>query len=257
MSAYLRIVWAITARGINRVMRRPQLLMPLFLVPTMFLAVTAGGAARAVDLPGFPLVENFFQFALAGAILQSTLLSGLTVGATLSVDVDNGFFDRMVATPVPRSALVLGRLLTGAMIAVVQAALYLAVGVAFGAPVAAGLAGVPVVLLLAALTAAFSGGLAITLALRARAGWVQGAFPLVFVVLFLSSSFFPRQMMTGPAKTIADYNPMSFVVEGMRQPIIEGFGGDAIAIGLLFASLTALATGVLAVTAMRRRFGAG
>ncbi len=256
MTAYLRVVSALTRRGLLRVLRRPQLMMPLFLVPTMFLAVTAGGAARAVDLPGFPEVQSFFQFALAGAILQSTMLGGLTVGTTLSVDVDNGFFDRMIASPVPRSALVVGRLTTGAILGVAQAALYLTVGVVFGAGIESGAAGVLVVLLLAALTATATGGLAVTLALRARAQWVQGAFPLVFVVLFLSSSFFPRALMTGPAQTIADYNPMSLVVEGMRDPIITSMSGEIVFYALLTAVLVALATATLAITAMRRRFGA-
>jgi ABC-2 type transport system permease protein len=256
LNAYLRVVWALTRRAINRVLRRPQLLMPIFLVPTMFLAVTSGGAARAVDLPGFPHVESFFQFAVAGAILQSTLLGGLTVGTTLSFDVDDGFFDRMVVAPVPRSALVLGRLLSGAVIGIAQAALYLAVALLFGAPIEAGAAGITVVMVLAALTAAASGGIAITLALRAHAGWVQGAFPLVFVVIFLSSSFFPRELMTGPARTIADYNPMSFVVEGMREPIVAGLGTGAVLPALLAATLTVAATTTLAVVAMRQRFGA-
>lgn len=257
MIAYLRVVSALTRRGLWRVLRRPQLLMPLFLVPTMFLAVTSGGAARSVQLPGFPEVQNFFQFALAGAILQSTMLGGLTVGTALSIDVDNGFFDRMVVSPVPRSALVAGRLAGGAIVGVAQAILYLTVGIVFGAHIESGVAGVLIVLLLAALTATAAGGLAVTLALRARAQWVQGAFPLVFVVLFLSSSFFPRALMTGPARTIADYNPMSFVVEGMRDPIISSLSGSILFHALLAAVLVTLATATLAVTAMRRRFGAG
>lgn len=257
MTAYLRVVAVLSRRGISRVLRRPQLLMPLFLVPTMFLAVVSGGAARSVDLPGFPEVESFFQFALAGAILQSTMLGGLTVGTALSIDVDNGFFDRMVTSPVPRSALVIGRLVAGAAVAIAQASLYLSVGVIFGASIDAGITGVLIVLLLAALTAMATGGLAVTLALRAQAQWVQGAFPLVFVVLFLSSSFFPRALMTGPAQTIADYNPMSYIVEGMREPIISGVSGPALLHALLAAVLVTIATGALAIFAMRKRFGAG
>jgi ABC-2 type transport system permease protein len=51
---------------------------------------------------------------------------------------------------------------------------------------------------------------------------VQGAFPLVLVILFLSSAFFPQALMVEPAKTIAEYNPLSFIVEGVRAPIISG-----------------------------------
>ncbi|MBJ7354549.1 MAG: hypothetical protein JHC98_06955, partial [Thermoleophilaceae bacterium] len=60
-SAYLRIVWAIAKRQLTRVLRKPQMLTPIFLVPTMFLVVTSGGAARAINLPGFPEVDSFFQ----------------------------------------------------------------------------------------------------------------------------------------------------------------------------------------------------
>ena len=67
------------------------------------------------------------------------------------------------------------------------------------------------------------GGIGAAIALRTgNASVVQGLFPLVFVVLFLSSAFFPQDLMIEPAKTIADYNPLSFIVEGIREPIISG-----------------------------------
>ena len=253
--AYFRIVWAISNRSITRTIRRPQTLFPIFLVPTMFLLVTSGGAARAVDLPGFPEVERFFQFAIAGAIIQSTMLGGLMAGINMSVDVDNGFFDRMVVAPVPRSALVIGRVLGAATIALFQAILYLALGVIFGASIEGGLLGILLILMLAGLCAASMGGLAVALSLRAQAQWVQGIFPLVFVVIFLSSAFFPRAMLTGPAETIAGFNPISYLAEGMREPIISGVDGaielKAFAVGLGMAAFTAL----IAVWALRVRLG--
>ena len=195
--------------------------MPLILVPTMFLAVTSGGAARATALPGFPPVDSYFHFALAGSIVQATLLGGLTVGIAVAFDIESGFFDRMVAAPVPRSALVAGRLLGGVLISFAQALFFLTIGFAFGARVEAGIPGVIVVLLLAGLVAAASGGLSIAIALKTRsASVVQGMFPLVFVGVFLSSTFFPRELLTGPARTIADYNPISYIAEGIREPII-------------------------------------
>ncbi|MBJ7347250.1 MAG: ABC transporter permease [Thermoleophilaceae bacterium] len=256
LGAYGRVVWVIARRAIARTYRRPQLLMPLFLVPTMFLAVTAGGAARSIDLPGFPPVDNFFHFALAGAIAQSTMLGGLIVGTALSMDVDNGFFDRMIVSPVPRSALVLGRLLAGAIIGFGQGMFYLAIGMLFGARVEAGPLGAVIVCMLGALTAVAIGGLAVSLALRAQAQWVQGAFPLVFVGLFLSSAFFPRALLTGPAATIADYNPMSYIVEGIRDPIISTISwnivGTAIAVAITFSCITV----AIAIRGLRRHAGA-
>lgn len=252
---YWRIVYAISSRSIKRIVRRPQSLTPIFLVPTMFLLVTSGGAARAVQLPGFPHVDSFFQFALAGAIVQSTLLGGLMTGITLAIDVDNGFFDRMIVAPVPRSALVLGRVMGAAILALFQASLYLILGVLFGAPIEGGPLAVLLILTLAAICAASVGGLAVALSLRAQAQWVQGLFPLVFVVIFLSSAFFPRALLTGPADAVAGYNPISYIAEGMRGPIIDGISGGvefkafAVAVGLL------IFTSLVAVWALRVRLG--
>lgn len=256
MSAYARIVWAIARRSALRIVRRPQSLIPIFLVPTMFLVVTSGGAARAVDLPGFPKVESFFQFAVAGAIVQSTMLGGLMTGVTTSIDVDNGFFDRLIVAPVPRSALVLGRVFGAGAVAIVQAATYVALALAFGAPIAAGAEGVLVIMLLASLCAASLGGLATALALRAQAQWVQGMFPVIFVIIFLSSAFFPRELMTGPAATVARYNPISYIAEGIRGPIISGLdaGVELKAIGVAVA-LSAITT-LIAIWALRVRLGA-
>lgn len=252
---YLRIIWAIAARQITRIVRRPQSLTPIFLVPTMFLVVTSGGAARAIDLPGFPPVESFFQFALAGAIVQSTMLGGLMTGITLAIDVDNGFFDRMIVAPIPRSALVIGRVLGSAAIAVFQAALYLLLGIVFGASIEGGIPAVLLILVLASISSASLGGLAVALSLRAQAQWVQGMFPIVFVIIFLSSAFFPRALLTGPAATIATYNPISYLAEGIREPIIDGISSEtelkafAVGIGLV------LFTTAVSVLALRLRLG--
>jgi ABC-2 type transport system permease protein len=254
-AAYLRIVWAIASRQLTRVLRKPQMLTPIFLVPTMFLVVTSGGAARAINLPGFPAVDSFFQFALAGAIVQSTMLGGLMTGIALSIDVDSGFFDRMIVAPIPRSALVIGRVAGTAVIALFQASLYLVLGVVFGAPIEGGLLGIVIILTLAALSSASLGGLAVALSLRAQAQWVQGMFPLVFVIIFLSSAFFPRELLTGPAEHVAAYNPISYLAEGIRGPIIDGNSGSvelkAFAVGIGLTAFTSL----ISVLALRVRLG--
>ncbi len=255
MIVFARIVWAIAKRSIVRIARRPQSLMPIFLVPTMFLAVTSGGAARAVDLPGFPQVESYFHFAVAGAIVQSTMLGGLMTGISTSIDVDSGFFDRLIVAPVPRTALVLGRVLGGGVVAVGQALLYLMLAVVFGAPVRGGVAGVAVVMMLASLCAASLGGLATALALRAQAQWVQGMFPVVFVIIFLSSAFFPRELLTGPAATIARYNPISYIAEGIREPIITGLNASVELKAFAVAAALTLVTTLTAVWALRAQLG--
>ena len=77
------------------------------------------------------------------------------------------------------------------------------------------------VIALAAATAAAWGGFGAALALRSgTASVVQGIFPIIFVIIFLSSAFFPGNLLLEPAKSISDWNPMSFIAEGIRDPIV-------------------------------------
>ncbi len=106
----LSVIAALGQRSVRQTLRRPQLVAPLLIIPTLLLAVQGAGAGRAVDLPGFPPVDSFFQFLLAGAMIQSALLAGNTGGIALAIDIEMGFYDRLLAAPIPRFAIVAGRL---------------------------------------------------------------------------------------------------------------------------------------------------
>jgi ABC-2 type transport system permease protein len=102
------------------------------------------------------------------------------------------------------------------------------------------------------------GGVGIAIALRTgNASIVQGLFPLVFVVLFLSSAFFPQTLMVEPAKTIAHYNPLSFVVDGLRDPIISSFSANQTIDALLAVAGIALISLLLSGAALRHRLRTG
>ena len=105
---------ALARRALRNYLRRPQFLAPLVLFPLFFLAIQVGGLSRTTDLPGFPEVNGFLDFQLAGAMLQSLLLGGVTVGIVTALDIEGGFFDRLVALPIPRASIVLGRLIASA-----------------------------------------------------------------------------------------------------------------------------------------------
>jgi ABC-2 type transport system permease protein len=102
------------------------------------------------------------------------------------------------------------------------------------------------------------GGIGSAIALRTgKSSIVQGMFPLIFVVLFLSTAFFPEGLMVEPARTIAEYNPMSFVVEGIREPIISGLDGtDVLGAAIAVAGIAAFSM-LLSVRALRHRLRTG
>jgi ABC-2 type transport system permease protein len=134
----------------------------------------------------------------------------------------------------------------------VQVAYFLALGLVFGVEVQGGVPGVLVVMVIGVIAGTGFAALGVVLALRARnASTMQGIFPLVFVVLFVSSAFFPEDLLQAPADWIAPYNPLSFIADGMREPIIAGVKTAPVLEGLAIAlGLTVIAVG-LAVAALR------
>jgi ABC-2 type transport system permease protein len=254
----LRVIAALGRRSVRQTFRRPQLMAPIIVFPTLLLAIQTGGAAAAVHLPGFPHVDSFLQFMLAGSMMQSMLLAGNSGGIALAVDIEMGFTDRLFAAPISRFSIVLGRLAGTAALGTLAGIWFLAIGLIFGAPIEEGFAGALIVLLLVALTATAIGGIGAAIALQTgSASVVQGLFPLVFVVLFLSSAFFPVDLMVEPAKTIADFNPLSIIVEGIRDPIISGFSASTFFDALLAVIGIALLGLALSAAALRHRLRTG
>src|SRR5690349_21747960 len=253
-----RVVRALGMRSIRQTFRRPQLMAPILVFPTLLLAIQTGGAGGAVTLPGFPPVQGFLQFTLAGAMMQSLMLAGNSGGIALAVDIEMGFTDRLFAAPIPRYAIVLGRLAGTAALGLFAAIWFFAIGIIFGAEIEGGVPGVLLATALVTASALAVGGIGAAIALRTgSASVVQGLFPLVLVVLFLSSAFFPQELMIEPAKTIAEYNPLSFIVEGVREPIISGIDAkqtlEAVA---AIAGIVLLGLG-LSASALRHRLRVG
>lgn len=257
MNDAARAASALARRALRNTFRRPQFLAPLVIFPTLFLAINVGGLQRSTDLPGFPEVRGFLDFQLAAAITQSLLLGGVSAGIAMALEIEGGFFDRLVASPIPRIAIVLGRVAAAAVLAALQVLWFLVLGLIFGAHVAGGVLGALVVVVIAVLTGVGFGSLGVMLALRARnASTVQGVFPLVFVVLFVSSAFFPAELLSAPADAVAEYNPLSYIAEGMRDPIISSVSAGPVLEGLAAAAGTAALGMGLSVLALRDRLRA-
>jgi ABC-2 type transport system permease protein len=254
----LRVIAALGGRSVKQTFRRPQLMAPIIVFPSILLAIQTAGAGRAVDLPGFPPVDNFLSFMLAGAIIQSTLLAGNSGGIALAVDIEMGFTDRLLAAPISRFAIVLGRLAGTAALAALAAIWFIAIGLIFGASIQEGVPGALLMIFFVVLSGLAFGGIGASVALRTgRASVVQGLFPLVFVILFLSTAFFPDDLMLEPAASVAEYNPVSFIIEGIRDPVISSVTWSVFlkAIGSL-ALVGAIGIGLSAL-ALRRRLRTG
>ncbi len=245
-------------RSIRQTFRRPQLIAPIIVFPTLLLAIQTGGAGAAVNLPGFPPVQSFLQFMLAGAMMQSLMLAGNSGGIALAVDIEIGFTDRLFAAPISRFTIVAGRLAGTAALGLFAGVWFLALGLIFGVTIEGGVLGALIALALVTAAAMAIGSLGSAVALRTgSASVVQGFFPLVFVVLFVSTAFFPKDLMIEPAKTIAAYNPLSFVVNGIRDPIVTGLSSPDIVKAVLAIIGIGLLGLAMSASALRHRLRTG
>lgn len=247
-----RVVAALGRRALSVQFRRAQLLMPTFVLPLLLLAVIASGTSAGRDLREFPEVSSYLGFVVAGTLLQGALLAGLTGGIALASDIEGGFFDRLLAAPVRRSSLVLGRLAGILGLAGLQMAWFLLVALLFGASYPGGVLGALGAAALSAITAVGIGGLAIAIAIRTGSmSLMQSIFPFVFVLLFTAPAFFPRDLLTPTLHDIAAYNPLTYVVEGARGLLQDDTAlGDPL-LGLAAAVGLAVVMTALAILALR------
>lgn len=258
-SLAMRQTGALALRAVKGTLRLPQSWFPALFFPLVLMSIFTASFDRGIEfIPGFPKVHGFLDFAVSGAVFQGVLIGGVSAGAFFARDMEGGFFDRLVSSPVSRTALLTSRLVAGVALAAVQATGFLLIAIAFGARVQGGVVGFVIVVVLASLLAVPIGGLGILLALRTgSAEAVQGMFPMFFALLFFSSAFFPRQTMTGWFRDVATGNPVSWFIEGMREQVIVGvdWGKAGISLAVL-VGLSVLTVGGSALM-LRRRLAEG
>jgi ABC-2 type transport system permease protein len=245
---------ALARRAVLGTVRQPAVWFPGLFFPLLIAAVNSAAMGRSTNLPQFPEVDSFLQFLLPASLVQGVLFGGIVGGSDVALDIQNGFFERLLASPVARTSIVLGRLAGASALGAVQALLFVAVFVGFGAEVEGGLAAVAVLVVLGMVLAVAVGGLAAAIGLRTGSQEaVQNSFPLVFVLLFVSSAFFPTELMSGWYQDVAQVNPLTWLIDSARALVIDGFSVADAAQALLIAVLAATGGVAVAVRQLRRR----
>jgi ABC-2 type transport system permease protein len=254
--AALRQTGELVRRSVMAERRQLLNILPGLVFPLLLAAVYSRQFSRALAMPGFPEVDSFLDFILPACVVQAVSFGATAAGTELALDIENGFFDRLVASPVARFPILVGRLAGAALVAAIKAAVLVAVFLAFGAEVKGGPAAVLVVMMVAALLVLAIGGVGQVLAIRTGSQEaVAATFPLVFVGIFMSSAFFPTALMSGWFRVVAENNPITWVIDPMRRLVIAGWStGDAIQ-AMVVPAVMALVTVCLAVRALHRKLG--
>jgi len=239
-------IWLIARRSVVRTFRQPGVWIPPLTFPLMLMAVNSNGLRAATHLPGFP-TTSFLDFFLPFAFLQGGLFAAGIAGTDLARDIDTGFLNRLALTPVRGSALLLGQIGGAVGLGLVQAFVYLGVGLIAGVHVDAGPGGALLILLLAVLIAVGWGTLGLWIALRTGSGeGVQSQFPLLFFATFISSMNLPRNLIeVSWFRDLATINPVSYMIEALRSLVIEGWNAQALLLGFGFTfALIAVSLGL-------------
>jgi ABC-2 type transport system permease protein len=244
----------LSRRSVVRTLRQPSQIFPSIVFPLILLAINSGGLDSVTDLPGFPS-DSYLTFALGVVFIQAGIFSVGGAGADLARDIETGFFDRLALTPMSGIALIAGHLAGTVALGAIQGVVFITVGLIAGAGLEAGPAGALIILALTMLIALMFGAIGVFAAFRfGTAEAVQGLFPVLFVFLFLSSMYLPRPLIEQDwFRAIATANPVSYLIEGIRSLLVDGFDFEALTLAFGCGAAIAALFLALAVVAMRTR----
>ena len=254
MSRFLGQLGWVARRSVVRTLRQPEAMAPSFVFPLILLALISAGMHRFAEAPGFP-AESYLDFALGGALVQAALVGAVTSGASLAGDVESGFLARLALTPVARSVLLFGHFAGTAVLAGIAGVVYLTIGRLLGVEIHTGVLGAVVVVGLAILVALAFGAICAALALLTGSSEaIQGMFPLFFTLLSISTFFTPKAFIgAGWFRRVANANPVSYLIDGVRSLIITGWDAAAIARAVGVSATIALVATTGAVAALHYR----
>ena len=250
-AGFLRDVISVAERAVRSVARDPEVTIPALIIPVFFFFLTVGALQDlAEQIPGI----DYKAFQLPVAILFA--VTGVSRAVTVVTDIQSGYFDRLVITPVNRAALLLGLMVADFALVVALTLPVVAMGYIIGVRFESGPLGILAFMLLGGLWGLIFTGFSYAIAFKTgNAAAVNVSFLLFFPFLFMTTLFLPQEAMTGWLATVADYNPVTYLLATMRSLITEGWeplvlvrglvailGVGVISIGMALAALKGRAT---------------
>ncbi|MCU0513305.1 MAG: ABC transporter permease [Anaerolineae bacterium] len=251
---YLHQVSMMTWRAVRLTLRNPAEIIPGIIISIFFLVIyqdTLGNASGF--LPGLA-GRSYLGFILPLSVVSTALSGASLAGQAIVRDIDNGYFDKLSLTPISRSALILGPMIAGALLLVLQTSLVVALGVVMGLRPETGPLGILVMLGYALLIGGAFSGLTVGVALMTGSpGATAGSSFLFFPLSFLTATFVPLNLLSGWIQTAATYNPITYVLEAMRGLMLQGWDAEQLIRGVLSCAVMAAITYSFAFYGLRVR----
>lgn len=246
-------VYLLVVRSLTTLLRTPEALLPPVAISIFFLIIYQSTLGKASSfIPG--IGGSYLGFILPLSIVSGSLSGSGIAAQNLVRDIERGYFDKLLLTPVRRAALLLAPILAGAVILGIQAAVVVSVGLILGLKPATGFLGLLAVIGLGVLLGIGFAGFTVSAALGSgSAAATQGASFLFFPLTFLAPTFVPLSLLSGWLEVAAKINPITYVLEAMRALLNTGWDGKAIGTSILACLALAVAMYALAAFALTVR----
>lgn len=219
-AGFLRDLGSVALRAVRQIPREPEAILPALIVPVFFFVVNVGSLQELAESTGATI--DFKAFQLPVAIIFA--VTGVSRAGALVTDITGGYFDRLLITPVRRPALLLGLMIADLALVAALCVPVLIMGFAFGVRFESGPLGMLLFILLAGAWGLAFTGFPYAIALKTgNPAAVNSSFILFFPFAFLTTSFLPKEALTSWLATVSAYNPVTYLLLGLRSLITEGF----------------------------------
>ena len=213
-AGFLPDLASVAGRALRSIPREPEMLYPALMIPVFFYVVNVG-ALQDFSQAGITNFD-FKAFQLPVAIVFA--VTGISRATVLVTDIQDGYFDRLVLTPVSRPALLLGLMVADLAMVCGLCVPVLALGLATGVQFDTGILGMLVFIMVGGLWGLAFTGFPYAIALKTGSpGAVASSFLLFFPFAFLTTSTLPQDALTGWLAAVADFNPVTYLLAGLRS----------------------------------------
>ena len=240
----------LASRAIKLMTRDLESVIPALIIPVFFFVVNVGSLQDQTER-AFPGLD-FKAFQLPVAIIFA--VTGLSRAPNLVMDIQDGYFDRLTIAPIRRMTLLLGLMVADVILVIALCLPVLALGLGTGVRFETGVLGMVLFVLMGAAWGLAFTGFPYAIALKTgNPAAVNTSFVLFFPFAFLTTTFAPKEALTGWLSSVATYNPVTYLLEGLRSLVSQGWDGVALLKGLGAIVVVGSLSQSLALLALRGR----
>jgi ABC-2 type transport system permease protein len=253
MSTFFSDWYYLSIRSTKQIWRPLLALIPSLFIPIFFFAVNAASFSSVSRIPGWPPNVSYRDFIAPTALFTAIFFSAGNAGIEMVQDISNGYFKKLLIMPINRLTIILGRLSEVAIQAVFQGGIVLVLLLVVGVRIQTGVLGTMALFALLILFALAWSCVSMTFALRTQnARLVQSLFILVFPFLYLTTSSMMMKFLPPWFATIATYNPVTYIIEGVRALVLYDWSDPSIWKGFMVAAILLVVMVSIAMGSFRK-----